>query len=374
MFGLFKKWIVGLMDCWMAGKPPHQSQHPAIHPSSKEGSALIIVLAVAVVLALLVADFSAELNSELKAAGGNFEEAVNFQLARSALALARLELGSRGQLYSNGYGDAYLVSGTEDYEEAIDELQYYRDGYELGRGKLAYRLVYTPSALDPNEMGQNDWHRLFEVACGMEEGTERTELVDRIIDWIDGDDIARASGMEEDDYQQLDPPRHVKNAALDSMEELLLVYGITPELFYGVGNPARIEDGMLWGGGLQRYLIGDHSPEGRASAQYILQGVYPDEDGIEEDEELEYKRVNTLPDNLYLVAEGYMEEPAEEEAGLFYDETPTEPVYLSRRIILVKLRLGRGNNAGYEIEEMLENAPRELVDKILAYGVPEEEI
>ncbi len=341
--------------------------------NSKSGSALIIVLAVAVVLALVVADFTADLNHELKAAGGNYEEAANVQLARSALALARLELGGQGaQLYANGYGDAYLVSGTEDYEEAIEELQFFRNGYELGRGKLAYRLVHTPSALDPNELGQNDWHRLLEVACGMEEGEERSERVDCIIDWIDGDDIARAGGMEEDDYQELDPPRHVKNGKLDLAEELLLVHGITPELYYGDGSPVRIEDDMLWGGGLQRYLIGDNSPEGRASAQYILKGTYPEDDERNEEDELEYKKVDALPDRLYLIAQGYHEEPAEEDADLFYEEMPEEPVYLSRRIVLVRLKLGQGQNAGYEIEDMLENTPRELVDRILAYGVPEE--
>lgn len=335
----------------------------------KSGSALIIVLAVTVVLALIVADFAAKMNSELKAAGSNYEEAVNFQLARSALALARLELSQTGgQLYANGYGDAYLISGTEDYESAIEELQLYRDGYELGRGLASYRLVHVPAALDPNELGQNDWHRLLEVTCDMAEGDERSELVDCIVDWIDDDDIARASGMEEDDYQELDPPRHVKNGELDSVEELLLVNGITPALFFGDGNPVRIEDNMLWGGGIQRYLIGDNSPAGRASAQYILSGALPDGDSTNEEDELEYQQVETLPDQLYLIAQGYLEAPAEEEeTSPFYENGPDEPAYLSRRIILVELGLGDGQDAAYALDDMQENAPRELLDKILAY-------
>lgn len=345
---------------------------PPVASNSKSGSALIIVLAVAVVLALVVADFAADLNSELKVAGGHYEEAVNFQLARSAFALARLEIGSAGKLYANGYGDAYLISGTEDYEDAIEELQIYRDGYPMGRGMLSYRLVHTPAALDPNELGQNDWHRLLEVACAMDEGEERSELVDCIIDWIDSDDIARAAGKEENDYQELDPPRHVKNAALESVEELLLIHGITPELFYGIGNPVWIEDGMLWGGGLQRYLLGDNSPEGRASAQYILQGVYPDGDERDEEEELEYKQVNRLPDKLYLIAQGYLAEPVTGDGmSPFDEEAPDEPAYLSRRIILVGLELGDGQNAGYDVHEMLENAPREMVDQVLAYTTDE---
>jgi hypothetical protein len=180
--------------------------------------------------------------------------------------------------------------------------------------------------------------------------------------------------MEEDDYQQLSPPRHVKNGALDSAEELMLVYGITPELFYGYDYAARIEDGMVWGGGLLRYLIGDNSPEGRASAQYILQGVYPEDDERDEEEELEYRQVEALPEQLYLIAQGYMEEPSQEDETIPYEEEILEePAYISRRIILVRLKLGTGQNAGYELDSMFENASRELLDRILSYGVPEED-
>lgn len=339
--------------------------------NNKEGSALIIVLAVVVVLALLVADFAADLNSELKAAGGYSSEAINFQLARSAVSLAHFELENK-RFYANSHGDAFLVSGAEDYESEIEELQAYRDGYKLGRGMLAYRLVHTPSALDPNELQQNQWHRLFEIACGLEEGDERSELVDCILDWIDRDNIARASGMEEDDYQELEAPRHAKNSKLDSIEELLLVHGITPKLFYGEGSAVWVDDGMLWGGGLLRYIIGDNSPEGRASAKYVLNGTYSEETSYDEEEALEYKPVNELPDQLYLVAEGYHKEAVEEDKnGLFIKEEKQETTYLSRRIILVRLILGNGQNASYQIDDMLENAPREMVDRVLAYGVSE---
>lgn len=358
------------------GAPMSASVYPCssmAERKQKEGSALIIVLSVAVVLALIVANFSADMNAELKAAGSNFEEAVNAQLSRSALALARLELGRSGaQLYANGHGDAYLISGTEDYETAIEELQVLREGYELGRGLLSYQLVHKPSALDPNELGQNNWHRLFEIACDLDEGTERSELVDRIIDWMDADSNTRANGMEEDDYQALDTPRHVKNGSLDSMEELMLVYGISPALFYGTGNPARIEDDMVWGGGLQRYLIGDNSPEGKASAQYIVEGTYSEDVATDEEEELEYNQIDSLPDILYLIAQGYDSEPLDEEDALvFGEEEPEKKTFLSRRILLVKLKLGQGNNAGYELDDMIENASGEMVDRILTYGVPE---
>ncbi|MBI4559410.1 MAG: general secretion pathway protein GspK [Candidatus Hydrogenedentes bacterium] len=59
--------------------------------------------------------------------------------------------------------------------------------------------------------------------------------VDAILDWIDTDDEPRASGAESEYYSALDVPYGCKNGSLDSVEELLLVKGITLELFFG--NP-----------------------------------------------------------------------------------------------------------------------------------------
>ncbi|MCF7817706.1 MAG: general secretion pathway protein GspK [Kiritimatiellales bacterium] len=341
----------------------------------KEGSALIMVLAVAVVLAVLIADFGAGMKSELRAAGGQLEEAMNFQLARSALALARLELDRKNtSLYADEYGNAFFVTGDEDYETQIEELQLLRDGYELGRGLASYRIIYKPNSLDPNQVSPGDWHRLLEVACGIEEGDERNALVDAFQDWIDGDNIARATGAEEDFYQTLDPPRHCKNAPLDSYEELLLVYGFTPEMLYGYGNPVQIEDGMLVGGGLLRYFIGDNSPEARASAKYIVDGVMPSEKQRNREEEEQYRKVQQKPEHLYVIAQGFVPQAVDEEdellSGLDEDAMPTEPVYLSRHIILLRLVLSKQDSA-YRIEDMLENAGAETVERILAYGVPE---
>lgn len=66
------------------------------------------------------------------------------------------------------------------------------------------------------------------------------EVVDAIIDWIDSDDDTTGNGAESDFYNGLDVPYNCKNAPLDSIEELLLVKGITPELYFG-----NLEEGFL---------------------------------------------------------------------------------------------------------------------------------
>lgn len=59
------------------------------------------------------------------------------------------------------------------------------------------------------------------------------ETADAILDWLDEDDEPRELGAEIDYYTSLDPPYEPRNGPLHSVEELLLVRGVTPGLLFG---------------------------------------------------------------------------------------------------------------------------------------------
>jgi len=59
------------------------------------------------------------------------------------------------------------------------------------------------------------------------------EIANAILDWIDKDDEARTNGAENQYYSALNPPYRCKNGPLDSLDELLLVRGVTVQLLYG---------------------------------------------------------------------------------------------------------------------------------------------
>lgn len=59
------------------------------------------------------------------------------------------------------------------------------------------------------------------------------EVVNAILDWIDSDEEARVGGAESIYYEGLAVPYSCRNAPLESIEELLQIQGVTPELFYG---------------------------------------------------------------------------------------------------------------------------------------------
>jgi len=60
------------------------------------------------------------------------------------------------------------------------------------------------------------------------------DVTDSILDWLDEDEEARAYGAELEVYSTLPTPYSPKNGPIDSVEELLLVRGVTPQLLFGV--------------------------------------------------------------------------------------------------------------------------------------------
>jgi general secretion pathway protein K len=65
------------------------------------------------------------------------------------------------------------------------------------------------------------------------ESQQKDTIVDSILDWRDEDDLHGLNGAENDYYHSLPDPYDCKNGDFDSVEELLLVRGVTKEVFYG---------------------------------------------------------------------------------------------------------------------------------------------
>jgi type II secretory pathway component PulK len=86
-------------------------------------------------------------------------------------------------------------------------------------------------ALTSNSGGKNDGiciNMLMQIPNMTE------DVANSILDWLDGSStIPRTNGAKDEFYPTLTPAYHVKNGPLDSLEELLLVKGVTPQLLYG---------------------------------------------------------------------------------------------------------------------------------------------
>lgn len=99
---------------------------------------------------------------------------------------------------------------------------------------IRYGLENESAKLNVNSLiladdyAENGGRQLLLGLPGMTE-----DIADAIMDWLDADDEPRDFGAEIEYYSGLSPAYATKNGPLETIEELLLVRGVTPELLFG---------------------------------------------------------------------------------------------------------------------------------------------
>ncbi len=74
---------------------------------------------------------------------------------------------------------------------------------------------------------------LLSGGFALESELQARQLIDSLIDWMDADDKESDYGAEHHYYRSLQTPYDCKNGAVEYIEELLLVKGMTPQLLFG---------------------------------------------------------------------------------------------------------------------------------------------
>ncbi len=77
------------------------------------------------------------------------------------------------------------------------------------------------------------------LSAGVEDA-RATEIRDAILDWRDADDQRQLNGAEDPQYKEAGRPYGAKDAAFDSVEELRMVLGMTPEIFESVASALTV--------------------------------------------------------------------------------------------------------------------------------------
>ncbi|MBM4331554.1 MAG: hypothetical protein FJ117_10090 [Deltaproteobacteria bacterium] len=195
-----------------------------------KGVALIMVLWVMAILSVIVFEFSYAMRTEVHIARNFQEELQLYAMAGGGVERAIAEL-----IYKH---DPRVMAKrkTMKTEDLPPEK---REWVTDGRG---YRITFEQGSCEVKVMGEAGKVNINLVSgmllqkivtnLGLS-GEIRDIVVDSIQDWRDPDDFYRLNGAENDYYRSLKEPYDCKNGNLDSIEELLLVRGVTPELFYG---------------------------------------------------------------------------------------------------------------------------------------------
>ena len=140
----------------------------------------------------------------------------------------------------DSYYDSVPWAGGAPIKPMNDAVMRTSISDEYGKINLNALLVMGDSGqLEENEYLISALRTFFQLRDPQLE----TDPVDAILDWLDyGDmDETRQEGAENDYYTSLEIPYPCKNGPMDSIEELLLIKGITPELYYG--DPSMAQSG-----------------------------------------------------------------------------------------------------------------------------------
>ncbi|MDP3297869.1 MAG: type II secretion system protein GspK [Thermodesulfovibrionia bacterium] len=203
--------------------------------NERGGVALILVLWVMVILTAIVGEFAYSMRTELNITRNFKEEEESYQLALAGIESAKMEiLLAKNSLYVYLTEDGILVFKKEK-EEEIPE----RKG-ELGKGTFSYTITDEEGKLNINTAPPEQIKSII-ISSGVDV-TDVDTIGDSIIDWRDTNNLHMLNGAEEDYYQSLENPYSSKDGPFDSIDELLLVKGVTPEIFYGSRKEGEDEE------------------------------------------------------------------------------------------------------------------------------------
>lgn len=205
------------------------------------GVALILALLFIALLTVIVVEFSYETQVEASFATNQGSDLEAYLAAKSAVARGIALLAS--DLIESE------ISGEPEFDSMLDPAPWsFGVPFEPLNGAMS-RTTIT------DEYGKINLNALIDMSSGQPEerellvnavreffilrdpdGKESADaIVDAILDWLDYDDgdVARPEGAENDYYNGLENPYPCKNGPMDSVEELLLIKGITTKVFFG---------------------------------------------------------------------------------------------------------------------------------------------
>lgn len=218
---------------------PHHSA------SGRHGVVLLAVLIVVVVMTLAAYQYSEWVMAEFKAADSYTRTAQARAMALSGIHYAAATL-SNTDSYANLLGNNPFDNPQVFQNIIVQQSETPRfqgrfslvapldaDAPTTGAQAFRYGVIDETGKINVNAMMKLDstGKILHDALIKLPNMTE--EIANAIIDWLDADDEPQPGGAESAHYSGLSHPYRCKNGPLDTLEELLLVNGVTPPLLFG---------------------------------------------------------------------------------------------------------------------------------------------
>ncbi len=238
----------------------------------EQGVALILVLWILVLLTLLVMDFAFATRLETRVVRNYLEEAQAYYLAQAAVQAALAEILEDYDYTYLEEGDQ-LVFAKRNLPEGKENEAPNRRDLTLGPGLYSYELADEESKININVITQPRLRALLKET-GLKDSRLRSIIADSILDWIDSDHLHKLNGAEDDYYESSGLPYEAKDRRIDTIEEILLVRGVTPAIFYG---GASDEEGESYAGLVHFLTTTGAGLNNNTASETVLRTLYTEE-------------------------------------------------------------------------------------------------
>lgn len=200
---------------------------PVMRREDERGVALLLALLILTLLVALILEFDGEARREYRDAAVFRDNFKARTLTRAAVQAARAVL-QQDFIKDKLAGEAYDAP-TDLWAMPIKN-------YAIGDGLLSAQIEDERGKLNINELAANPgdelqrkaklqrFKRLFELL------QLNPDLVDALVDWVDQDENQEPAGAESLYYQSQRPPYRSANAPLQSLGDLRLIKGFTPDI------------------------------------------------------------------------------------------------------------------------------------------------
>jgi type II secretory pathway component PulK len=202
--------------------------------NSNAGFALIIAMIAIIMLSMMAATLAISMKVEMTLARRADSEEQLLWLGRSGVELARYVLSEEMTIPGEPYDSLNQIwaggpGGPGETNSPLAGLSL--DNYQVGDGTVSIKIVDLERKANINMANTPELQQALTV-MGVD-ADDISVVSDSIQDWIAPAGPPRTAGAESDYYQSLTPPYYAKNAPIDDLSELLLVRGVTPEMYWG---------------------------------------------------------------------------------------------------------------------------------------------
>ena len=222
---------------------------------NEKGVALLLIMWVLFLLSVISAEFAFSMRTDFIITLNFKEEIEAYYLARAGINQAVAKILHQKMAFNEKNKNKDLSLSEEDMEDTYPTPDWNKN---MVSGTFSYELTDEQGKINLNSLRKNNSQDrkiircLLEEAAGVEDESTQNTIIDSIMDWMDGDDLYKPAGAEEDYYQGLSPPYHCKDGPFDTVEELLLVQGVTQEILFGNEKSETEEEKQY--PGIGRYL------------------------------------------------------------------------------------------------------------------------